>query len=292
VREGQPSRTAEYVALFRAIESSLPADRRLFEDPFAIRFLSLRLAAVALLCRLPGVADAVCRFVDRRWAGARSSAVARTRFIDDAIGAALVRGIDQLVILGSGFDSRAYRLPGLSELAIFEVDHPDTLAKKQTVLRHASLEVPPRVRFVGIDFNSADLDRVMGAAGYSKLARTFILWEGVTNYLSEAAVDTTLRWCAQARTGSQLVFTYVHRAVLDDPGTFAGTEKLFATLKASGEEWKFGLDPVELASFLEHRGLKLERDIGSLEYRARYLPQISRILRGYEFYRIAVATVP
>jgi methyltransferase (TIGR00027 family) len=292
VKEGQASRTAEYMALFRAIESSLPADRRLFEDPFARRFLSPPLAVVATLCRLPGVPDLLSRFIDRRWAGARSSAVARTRFIDDTIGAALGRGMDQVVILGAGFDSRAYRLLGLTKVAVFEVDHPDTLAKKQRVLQRASLDVPAGVRFVGIDFKSTDLERVMAAAGYSKLARTFILWEGVTNYLTEAAVDATLRWCARAATGSQLLFTYVHRAVLDDPGAFAGTEKLFATLKTAGEQWTFGLDPAHLASFLKHRGLELEQDIGSGDYRARYLPQVSRIMRGYEFYRIAIARVP
>lgn len=292
MKEGQASRTAEYMALFRAIESSLPDDRRLFEDPFARRFLSPPLGVVATLCRLPGVADLLSRFLDRRWAGARSSAVARTRFIDDMIGTALARGIDQVVILGAGFDARAYRLRGPTNVTVFEVDHPDTLAKKQAVLERASLDVPSGVRFVGIDFKSADLERVMAAAGYSKLARTFILWEGVTNYLTEAAVDTTLRWCAQAATGSQLLFTYVHRAVLDDPRAFAGTEKLFATLKAAGEQWTFGLEPAHLTSFLKHRGLELEQDIGSAEYRARYLPQVSRIMRGYEFYRIAIARVP
>ena len=292
MKEGQASRTAEYVALFRAIESSLPADRRLFEDPFARRFLSPPLRVVATLCRLPGVPDLLSRFLDRRWAGARSSAVARTRFIDDTIGTALARGIDQVVILGAGFDARAYRLLGLTNVTVFEVDHPDTLAKKQNVLERASLDVPSDVRFVGIDFKSADLERVMAAAGYSDRARTFILWEGVTNYLTDAAVDTTLRWCAKAATGSQLLFTYVHRAVLDDPRAFAGTEKLFATLKAAGEQWTFGLEPAHLASFLKQRGLELEQDIGSADYRARYLPQVSRIMRGYEFYRLAIARVP
>ena len=292
MKDGQASRTAEYVALFRAIESSLPAKRRLFEDSVAKEFLGARFGLLATLCRVPGAADLIAGYIDRRWAGARSSAVARTRLIDDTVADALARGMEQLVILGAGFDARAYRLPGLSDVAVFEVDHPDTLAKKRSVLRRASLDAPSRVRSVGIDFRSADLAPVMDAAGYSTQARTFILCEGVTNYLTEAAVDTTLRWCARAAAGSQLLFTYVHRAVLDDPGSFAGTERLFATLKKAGEQWTFGLEPGELAGFLEKRGLELEHDIGSSEYRARYLPQVTRIMRGYEFYRIAIARVP
>lgn len=280
------------MALFRAIESSLPADRRLFEDPFARRFLGPKLAMLASLCQVPGVADLVARFVDDRWAGARSSAVARTRLIDDTIQRALERGIEQLVILGAGFDARAYRLRALSELPVFEVDHPDTLAKKKRALRRVSAEAPSHVRFVSIDFESSELDRVMTVAGYSKDLRTFILWEGVTNYLNEGAVDSTLRWCASAAPGSQVVFTYVHRGVLDDPASFAGTERLFQTLEAAGERWTFGLDPSELARFLDERGLLLEEDIGSADYRARYMPETSRIMRGYEFYRAALASVP
>ncbi len=292
MKRGEASRTAEYVALFRAVESSLPPKRRLFEDPYARRFLRRRLALVATLCRLPGAADVVSRFIDHRWAGTRSSAVARTRLIDDTIRTALDRGIEQLVILGAGFDSRAYRLDDLKDVTVFEVDHPSTCPKKQRILRRVLGDLPSRVRFVATDFHEVELARAMNGAGYSNTAPTFILWEGVTPYLAETAVDATLRWCAEAATGSELLFTYVHRAVIDDPEAFAGTERLFATLKAAGEEWKFGIDPTDLAGFLSDRGLCLEQDIGSTEYRARYLPQVTRTMRGYEFYRIALARVP
>jgi methyltransferase (TIGR00027 family) len=292
MKEGQASRTAEYVALFRAIESALPPERRLFEDPYAKRFLGPRLAAVATLCRLPGAPDIISRFIDHQWAGARSSAVARTRFIDDAIQAAVDRGIEQLVILGAGFDSRAYRIDALKDVMVFEVDHPSTFARKQGLLRDALPALSSRVQFVATDFDGADLDLAMDGAGYSKQAPTFILWEGVTPYLSETAVDATLRWCAAAASKSELLFTYVDRAVIDDPSAFAGTRRLFATLQAAGEEWKFGIDPTQLVAFLSDRGLRLEQDIGSAEYRAKYLPQVPRAMCGYEFYRIALARVP
>jgi methyltransferase (TIGR00027 family) len=292
MQEGKASRTAEYVALFRAIESSLPQKRRLFEDPYARRFLGPRLALVAALCRVPGVPDVVSRFIDHRWAGTRSSAVARTRLIDDAIRAAVVRGIEQLVILGAGFDSRPYRLDFLNDVTIFEVDHPSTFAKKQTILQRALPGLPRNVRFVATDFHEVELNLAMEAAGYSKAAPTFILWEGVTPYLTEAAVDATLRWCAEAGSGSELLFTYVHRDVVDAPEAFAGTRTLFATLKAAGEEWKSGIEPSKLADFLSDRGLCLHQDIGSAQYRAKYWPKVSPVMRGYEFYRIARARVP
>ncbi|MGB8332539.1 MAG: SAM-dependent methyltransferase [Polyangiales bacterium] len=291
MRAEEPSRTAEYVALFRAIESSLPRNQRLFEDPYARRFLSPRLAFVVWLCRLPGVPHIVSRFIDRRWAGARSSAVARTRFIDDAIDDAVDRGIEQLVILGAGFDSRAYRLRSLRSVTVFEVDHPSTSAAKQHVVRRALRGASANVRFVTTDFGEGDLSHAMHQAGYSKTAATFILWEGVTQYLTSTAVDATLRWCTESAAGTQLLFTYVDRAVIDTPERFAGTAKLFATLRDAGEQWQFGIDPSELADFLSQRNLHLEQDTGSAEYRARYLSQAAEGAAGYQFYRIANASV-
>ncbi len=290
MRKGQASRTAAYMALFRALESSLPESTRLFDDPLARAFLSWPLSAVAGLAAVPGLGRALPWIIDRRVPGARSSGVARTRFIDDAIAAGLREHLEQVVILGAGFDSRAYRLPDLRGVTVFEVDHPDTLAIKRSVLERVSV-APPNVRFVPTDFNQRDLPLAMTSAGYRESARTFFLWEGVTNYLTEAAVDATLRWCARASPGSQLLFTYVHRDVLTKPGAFIGTEKLFASLDEFGEKWTFGIEPSELRQFLADRGLALEADLGASEYRERYFGQAARAMRGYEFYRIALARV-
>ena len=131
----------------------------------------------------------------------------------------------------------------------------------------------------------------MAAAGYDASQRTLFLWEGVTNYLSADAVDSTLRWCARAAPGSQLLFTYVHADVLARPAAFFGTERLLATLAASGEQWTFGIDPAQLDGFLEARGLRLERDVGATEYRRLAYGDASARMRGYEFYRIAIARV-
>ena len=111
----------------------------------------------------------------------------------------------------------------------------------------------------------------------------------MTNYLSEAAVDATLRWCSRAAPGSRLLFTYVERSVLEDPRSFFGTERLFATLAAAGEAWTWGIEPCALPEFLAQRGLSLEQDVGAEEYRRLYRGERARTMRGYEFYRIAVA---
>jgi len=290
MREGRASRTAEQNALFRALESSLPADRRLFDDWLAQRFLNSPLALVERLARLPGFRAWVPWYIDRHWPGVRASVVARTRLIDDAITTSLA-AYSQCVILGAGFDTRAYRLPDLRAVTVFEVDHPDTQASKRRILERVLPAPPTHVRFVGTNFNRSGLESAMAAAGYSESVRSFILWEGVTNYLTEAAIDSTLRWCARAAPGSALLFTYVHRDVLTKPSNYIGTDQLFTSLDRAGERFTWGIEPEKLPEFLAARGLALESDIGAAAYRERYFKAAARKMRGHEFYRVALARI-
>jgi methyltransferase (TIGR00027 family) len=147
------------------------------------------------------------------------------------------------------------------------------------------------VRFVPTNFKDRDLATVMGEAGYLASARTFVLWEGVTNYLTEEAVDATLRWVSGASPGTRLLFTYVHSDIITRPSTFVGWENLFAALERSGERFTFGIDPSHLGDFLALRGLRLETDIGAAEYRQRYYKAAASSMRGHEFYRVALARV-
>jgi len=291
MREGYASRTAEQNALFRALESSRRETIRICDDYLARHFLTWPLSLVMLGAALPGVAPFVCSFIDRRWPGVRSSVVARTRLIDDVISTALDEGIEQLVVLGAGFDSRAYRMPRLRGIEVFEVDHPDTQAAKQEVLKRLLGVLPKHVRFVAVDFKRDDLTSAMSRADYRAAARTFILWEGVTNYLTESAVDSTLHWGSRAAAGSTLLFTYVHRDVLTRPAVFAGTKNLFASLEKAGERFTFGMEPTHMPQYLAERGFSLELDIGAAEYRARYYGAKARKIRGHEFYRVALARV-
>src|SRR5215470_19826313 len=164
MREGRASRTAEQNALFRALESSRPPHHRVCDDPLARHFLSWPFALVMGIAVIPGVAPFVGSYIDRRWPGVRSSVVARTRLIDDLIAVALEDDIEQVVILGAGFDSRAYRLSRLAALDIFEVDHPDTQVAKQEALKRVLPSPPKHVRFIAVDFKRNDLASAMSDA--------------------------------------------------------------------------------------------------------------------------------
>jgi methyltransferase (TIGR00027 family) len=279
------------MALFRALESRLPRQQRRFVDPLAAHFLSPPLRVVAELARLPGVAALACFLLDRRWPGVRTSAVARTWFIDERFRRALASGTRQVVTLGAGFDARSWRLLKDFPGAVFEVDHPATQARKRDCLRAAGLAPPDSLRFVPVDFARDNLGHALAAAGFDSQLPTFFVWEGVTNYLDEAAVGATLAWCASAAPGSEIVFTYIHRRVLEEPRSFAGMEAVLRRLHAAGEHWTFGFEPDELPAYLARLGLHLEEDVGAAEYRGLCYGASAARMQGYEFYRIARATV-
>ncbi|MBA4496339.1 class I SAM-dependent methyltransferase [Paenactinomyces guangxiensis] len=290
-KQNRASKTAEFVAFFRALEYSYPKERRLFEDPFAARFLSPPLRAAAYLSRIPVFGKGVPSLVDLWGPGARASGVARTRLIDDHLTNALEKGIKQVVILGSGFDSRAYRIPGMVRIRVFEVDQPRTLLVKRKKLKRIQGNLPEEVAFVETDLNVQKLEQTLIHAGFNLTLPAFFIWEGVTNYLTEQAVDMTLRFISTTAPGSFILFTYVHKHTVDKLGEDKRTRRIYRLLQRIGEPWTFGMIPEELPSYLESRGLKLIEDVNSLEFRKRYLNPCGPHMKGYKFYRAALAQV-
>jgi methyltransferase (TIGR00027 family) len=292
MQSAQASRTAEYMALFRAIESDRPADVRLFEDGFARGFLPPALRLVQQFSRLPAVGALIPWLINRWWPGPLGAGICRTRYIDDALRAALCDGVAQVVILGAGFDSRACRIPGIERTRVFELDHPATQAAKRQRLAGFLGELPKHIVFVPIDFNQQALDTVLMTAGFQPTLQTFVIWEGVTNYLNAGAVDTTLRFLAGATPpGSRILFTYIHRGILDGSVRFEGAQESIETVGRAGEPFTFGFDPGELPAYLAERGLSLIEDVGAADYRARYLVPRGRHDKVSEFYRAVLVRV-
>lgn len=282
------SRTAAYVAFYRALEHEERRRTRLFADPFARAFLPRHLRVAVGAARSPVVHRWVCRYADRRAPGARTSAIARTRCIDDFVRGAVANGVGQVVLLGAGFDCRAHRLRELEGAAVFEVDRVETQRVKRAVVEGRA--GGRHVRYVAVDFLRDDVAATLAAAGWDAHAPTAFVWEGVTNYLTETAVAAVLAWIGSLEPGTTIVFTYVHAGVLDGSVRFYGSDANVANVRRLGEPWTFGLHPHAVPSFVAHAGLALVEDLGADEYRARYLPG-ERAL-GYAFYRLAAAARP
>jgi len=241
-KAGLPMSTARGVALLRVMEMHYPDAERLSSDPYAKSFVNPLFVQFTRAWVASGIANLV------GLEPMMNFAVARERYVHDAMVEALKEGLDQIVILGAGFDTRAYRLPGLGTTRVLEVDHPVTQAQKRQALRGV---VEPKVTFVPVDFNSDDLGERLRAAGYSESAKTLFVWQGVIMYLAPEGIDHTLEFIARhSGPGSTLVFDTFHEGVLK--GSQNAAIALFT--RALGERITFGLAPTEIAPFLERRG--------------------------------------
>ena len=283
VKPDAPSRTAEYMALFRALETVAPSDERLFDDPAAERFLSPRLRAIARAARSAPVRDLTIAWIDRRYPGPRLSGVVRTRAIDDLVREALADGCEQLVLLGAGYDTRATRLAEARLVRVFEVDHPTTQVRKRD-----ALGMPPaHVSYVPVDFERDDLLEAMTDAGLDAEQRSCVVWEGVFSYLTVEAIDATLaalvRACAR---GSVVILTYIDKAALEGPES----RRAWVTAASDvGEPFKTGLRPSQASEFFAARGLELRSDESTAEAGLRLGVQGARAMPGS--YRLATLEV-
>jgi methyltransferase (TIGR00027 family) len=284
----QPSRTAEYMALFRAVETAEPPGRRLFEDPYAIPLLSGTLKALASIARISVIGKLVPALLDFGWPYTRSSAVVRTRLIDDLVREAIRAGSQQLVLLGAGFDSRAFRLEEAKDLRIFEADHPATQRAKRERLKTNFRQPPANVNFVEVDFEKDNLELKLNEAGFDGKIPAVVLWEGVVSYLSEPAVNANLAVLARLLAPrSRLILTYVHRGALDGSLKFRGARRWKSWVGRSGEPFIFGFDPVTLAKTLGQHGFLLQSDVSTAEAAWHYCVANGRIESGSELYRVA-----
>ena len=222
---------------------------------------------------------------------------ARTLHIDAMLLRAAHEGVTQVVVLGAGFDSRAYRFAASQpQLRFFEVDLPDTLdAKKRRVEALLGL-LPPYVRYAGIDFDHQRLEDVLAGAGYDARALTLFILEGISMYIEAQSTASTLRFVARnSAPGSRLIFDYALRSAIIGPrNSLFGMAETYETLRAGGEPMVTGWTPAEVAALVVASGLVVGADIGSDELTQRYLTGSDgrtdgRILEGT---RILDANVP
>src|SRR5271167_3027992 len=180
MRSGTPSRTALAAASYRAAHQILEKGS-IFSDPLAVRILGIDGATIAREAEEQPSRRAMRMFI-----------AVRTRFAEDALAAAVERGVTQLVILGAGLDTYAYRTKLGDRLRIFEVDHPATQAWKRQRLAEESIALPPALTFAPVDFERQTLDDGLRAAGFDPTQPSFFTWLGTVVYLSEPAIDATL----------------------------------------------------------------------------------------------------
>lgn len=275
----EASTTAALVAIWRGWGQKLPPEARLIDDPYGTLFGGLGARAVL---RLPRVLTFPV------WPLALHMQV-RTRAIDDALRAFLADGGRQVLILGAGYDCRAARFATeLGDAAVFEVDHPATQARKLQVLTSAAIPTG-RVVYLPWDFERrpvGELPSAMAERGHDPSVPTLTIWEGVTMYLHEPAIEATVGAVRElSAPSSSFVFTYVDQASIERPGP----ARRFVAMGVAwaGEPFRFGWAPTEVPAWCSARGFTVEWDRDIRELGRALLPaRFARAVR-VEGHRIA-----
>jgi methyltransferase (TIGR00027 family) len=261
MQPGQASRTALGAAGHRAAHQVLERGF-IFSDPLALRILG------------PEAEEAVSEArLEPRKRGLRLFIAMRARFAEDALAAAIERGATQLVVLGAGLDTYAYRAPLDARLRVFEFDHPATQAWKREQLASAGIAIPGALTFAPVDFEREGLAEGLAAAGFDGAQQTFFTWLGVIPYLSEPAIFGTLAFIAGLPGGAHVTFDYSNPPEsIADPARRAAHEELAARVAAAGEVFRSHFDTDALHEKLRSLGFREIEDLGPAGMAARYFP--------------------
>ncbi len=251
MKRNQSSLTAAGIAVVRALESEKPGGERVCYDPYARRFVNGGLFyLVKVFARLG--------YGERRGPGVMEFLVARERYIDDCLQASLAGGVAQVVILGAGFDARAYRFDEFKRgVRVFEIDHPATQAVKLEKVTAIFGARPAYVTYVPIDFNQQSLGQGLTGSGYNENQKTLFIWQGVTPYLNQTAVDASLAFVVNhSGAGSAIVFDYIDPSILGGAARHGEVRNLRRYGRFSGERLSFGIPIGTIGAFMEARGFE------------------------------------
>ena len=190
---------------------------------------------------------------------------ARARFAEDRIAAS---GVRQVVILGAGLDTFAFRNPH-PELRVFEVDHPATQAWKRNRLAEAGIDAPRSLTFVPVDFETDVLATQLESAGLSRSEPAVFVWLGVVFYLTPDAVRKTLHYIADQAQPSEVIFDYLQPADTDEDRL--QLQEREARVTAAGEPWFSYFTPTEISAQLRTLGLTVIDDDSAAQLIDHYL---------------------
>ena len=218
--------------------------------------------------------------------------LARTCHLDQCLLDSLP-DVEQVVILGAGFDTRALRFSDeIGNTPLFEVDHPSTQVLKRQRLEQLK-RWPDNTTLVPADLRTEALTDVLVNAGFTPELRTFFIWEGVTMYLPDEAIRKTLGFVSNCATGSRIVFDYWYDDVFSNPENYAMARKNFRCVEKKGEPYLTGISKVGLSSYLSSNGLNLIDNADACILTDKYLKRSNGETWGpmIDFAGIALATV-
>lgn len=263
------SKTAETIAMVRVSESRKPKDERVCYDPYAICFISQEVMDFA--ASNPEKYRAFLAQSERLVPGARNSVVARVRFFDDIVKSSIDDGLEQLVILGAGYDTRAYRIEGMDKIKVFEIDHPATQKVKIEKIKEIFNSLPDHVTYIPLDLEVDKLSQWILESKYDSSKKTLFIMEGLLMYISPEVVDEILFFIVRnSGNGSAILFDYIPLSVVDGTCELEAGQNWQKGVTDAGEPFKFGINEGSTESFLSQRGFTKIRNMTGEDYKKAY----------------------
>jgi methyltransferase (TIGR00027 family) len=225
------------------------------------------------------------RRVNQRVPGAYTYEIARAKFVDEIVLGAAAAGLDELILLGAGLDSRPYRLvEQLRGVRVIEVDHPASQASKRARLCRLLGREPDQVSFVEIDFTRDDLDATLAGVGHERAGRTLFIWSGVSPYLTEEAVAEVLSWVGgHSSPRTSIVFDACWAEAIDGSREYFGAAELRKAVAETSEPLRWGIREGCVEQTLSRFGLHAEQTLGGEEARTTYLKRSDGSLHDQPF---------
>jgi len=282
--------TAQGVAKQRLIESLARPDKRLINDPYADKFVRgsgiIKVMGHKLNVWLSG----------KLAPGFHEHIISRTLFIDELITNNAASGVEQYVILGAGYDSRAHRLDLPSSLRIFEVDQSEVQTRKRSKIPK-ELPNSENVTYVSVDFSNQSLSKQLLAEGFDQSKSTIFTLEGVSQYITKDALTSTIMEIASLTedTNSTFFISYVDELLLKDPIACFGKgypkpakkAKLITDLSAKvGEAWVSFYNEKELESLLSENGFSIKQNMTLKDLNSEYFGPVGRTLRENQLFNL------
>ena len=206
---------------------------------------------------------------------------ARTLHIDSRINQAIEDGYKQIVLLGAGLDTRAYRLAKSQQVQFIEIDLPALQEeKKQKVIKLLGA-LPSNVTYIPLDFNTQSLEDALSTSAYNESLPTFFNWEGVCYYLTAEGVDATLKTVAKKSPAkSRILFDYMPQSMIDGTVEYYGGKESRSYMSEFGEPVIFGIPDNSIGEFLGQRGFSINTDLSPEQLAQDYLRRSDGAIDG------------
>jgi methyltransferase (TIGR00027 family) len=263
------SRTAEIMARYRAAELRFPEEQRICKDPYAIYFVS---DEVKKLLKRPLRLLIIRLWLNWMFPGIHNGVVSRVRYMDDCVVKCLENDLEQLVIIGAGYDTRAYRIEGIAEkVKVFELDHPATQRAKKETLKVIFDSPPGHVTHIPIHLDKDRISEKLSTGGYDPAKKTLFIMEGLLMYLPPRFVDKLFKFIkTTSGAGSWVTFDYLPPSMIDGTIKVREGKNMIKGVKKWGEPFRFGLKHEDAKAFLSSRGFCNIDTVNAPDLKATY----------------------